>query len=225
MVTGASAGPRASASHPDVRQVVARAAPAGLMRAWAPGFSSADVTFTKDKQLVCRHSQATCTRPRTSSRFRRWSPSARCRSFSPTRPRASRRRPHALAGRVQAALRQDGRLQLERDHPEEYQHGTPSWRTDLYATCGTVLSHDEYIDQGEVRLAGIDIRGGEAAVGLSSRARVVQEHGHRVSVYRKDQVDPPVAVEVARGQPVDVRAASGGIVQLQVGDNAPGRAR
>ena len=28
---------------------------------------------------------------------------------------------------------------------EEYMNGTPTFRTDLYATCGTVMSHAEYI--------------------------------------------------------------------------------
>ena len=29
--------------------------------------------------------------------------------------------------------------------PEEYQNGTPRWRTDLYANSGTLMTHDESI--------------------------------------------------------------------------------
>ena len=36
--------------------------------------------------------------------------------------------------------------ELTREAIEDYLGGTANWRTDLYATCGTVLSHAESIE-------------------------------------------------------------------------------
>ncbi|CZT12312.1 related to glycerophosphoryl diester phosphodiesterase family protein [Rhynchosporium graminicola] len=40
--------------------------------------------------------------------------------------------------------KQDG-FNASATNVEDYQHGTPTWRTDLYSTCGTVQSLDSYI--------------------------------------------------------------------------------
>ena len=48
--------------------------------------------------------------------------------------------------RVQDPLRRDGRLEPEGDHAAGYVGGTPPFRTDLYSTCGTLLTHAESIE-------------------------------------------------------------------------------
>ena len=85
------------------------------------GILECDVTFTKDKELVCRHAQNDLPRPRTSS-SRRWPASASSRSRRPcSDPMAAHhagvgRVPHQRhhAGRVQDPDGQDGRLQPAR---------------------------------------------------------------------------------------------------------------
>ena len=115
------------------------------------GIIECDVTFTKDKELVCRHAQndlhtttnilltplaSKCTRP-----FKPYDPAhnlaadAECRTsditlaeFKTLRGKMDGFNPRALT-------------------PEEYVNGTPPWRTDLYsgATSGTLVSHKESI--------------------------------------------------------------------------------
>ena len=49
------------------------------------------------------------------------------------------------AGRIpHAAAKMDG-FNPDAKTPEEYQNGTPRWRTDLYANSGTLMTHDESI--------------------------------------------------------------------------------
>ena len=115
------------------------------------GVVECDVTFTKDKELVCRHAQndlhtttnilltplaAKCTKP-----FSRFDPntntpaSAECRAsditlaeFKSLRGKMDGFNPKALTS-------------------QEFVAGTPSWRTDLYSgpTSGTLMSHKESI--------------------------------------------------------------------------------
>ena len=115
------------------------------------GVMECDVTFTKDKELVCRHAQndlhtttnilltplaAKCTKP-----FSRFDPntntpaSAECRAsditlaeFKSLRGKMDGFNPKALTS-------------------QEFVAGTPSWRTDLYSgpTSGTLMSHKESI--------------------------------------------------------------------------------
>lgn len=41
--------------------------------------------------------------------------------------------------------KQDG-FNASAKNPQDYQHGTPDWRTELYDTCGKVLTFPEYLD-------------------------------------------------------------------------------
>ena len=112
------------------------------------GIVECDVTFTKDKQLVCRHSQndlhtttnilatplaSKCTAGFSAATGSR-DASADCRASDITLEEFS-----TLHGKMDAANKAARNL-------SEYLGGTASWRTDLYAREGaTVLSHVESI--------------------------------------------------------------------------------
>ena len=114
------------------------------------GVVECDVTFTKDKQLVCRHSQ--CDLHTTTNILSIPALASKCtQPFTPA---------NALTGEPATAnccttditLAEFKSLQGKMDgfNPkattvEEYIAGTPSWRTDLYAGKGTLLTHAESI--------------------------------------------------------------------------------
>ena len=119
------------------------------------GILECDVTFTKDKELVCRHAQndlhtttnilvtplaAKCTKPFTPATFdaagNLVSPaSAECRTSDITLAEFK-----TLRGKMDAS---NPRART----PQEYLGGTANWRTDLYSgpTSGTLLTHRESI--------------------------------------------------------------------------------
>jgi len=113
------------------------------------GIVECDVTFTKDKELVCRHSQcdlhtttnilaipelaAKCTQPFTPADPQAGTPaSAKCCTSDITLAEFRR-----LSGKMEAA-------NLDATTVEAYLGGTPDWRTDLYAP-GTLMTHAESI--------------------------------------------------------------------------------
>ena len=120
------------------------------------GIIECDVTFTKDRELVCRHSQcdlhtttnilaipelaAKCSVPFSPAEFdhdtgERIKPaSARCCTSDITLAEFK-----TLCGKMDAS-------DPDATTVEEYLGGTANYRTDLYATCGTVLSHAESIE-------------------------------------------------------------------------------
>ncbi|MDR6982042.1 glycerophosphoryl diester phosphodiesterase [Rheinheimera pacifica] len=114
------------------------------------GIMECDVTFTKDKELVCRHSQcdlhtttnilaipelaAKCSQPFTPADHIAGTPaSARCCTSDITLEEFK-----MLEGKMDAYNPQATTV-------AEYMQGTPSWRTDLYATKGTLMTHAESI--------------------------------------------------------------------------------
>lgn len=118
------------------------------------GIVECDVTFTKDKQLVCRHSQ--------------------CDLHTTTNILATRLATKCSKGFTPAVFNGDGTLKtpataqcctsditlaefktlqgkMDAFDPqattvEEFMGGTPTWRTDLYASKGTLLTHAESIE-------------------------------------------------------------------------------
>ena len=120
------------------------------------GILECDVTFTSDAELVCRHAQcdlhtttnilaipelaAKCSEPFTPAIIdpdtgELLEPaSAKCCASDITLEEFK-----TLCGKMDASNPRARSV-------EEYLGGTANWRTDLYSTCGTVLSHKESIE-------------------------------------------------------------------------------
>ncbi len=115
------------------------------------GIIECDVAFTKDRELVCRHAQndlhtttnivavpdlnAKCTQPFVPADPASGSPAqAECRTSDITLAEFK-----SLRGKMDA-------FDPNATTPEAYLGGTADWRTDLYATQGTLLSHRESIE-------------------------------------------------------------------------------
>jgi len=118
------------------------------------GIQECDVTFTKEGQLVCRHDQcdlhtttnilvtplaAQCTKPFTPAEFDASGhmvkpASALCCASDLTVAEFK-----SLKGKMDASM-------STAKTPLEYQGGTANWRTDLYNTGGTLLTHKESIE-------------------------------------------------------------------------------
>lgn len=115
------------------------------------GILECDVTFTRDRELVCRHSQ--CDLHTTTDILARPELAAKCRRpFTPADPVAGTPA-SAMCCTSDITLAEFKSLcgKMDASDPaattvEQYLKGTADWRTDLYATCGTVLSHKESIE-------------------------------------------------------------------------------
>ncbi|RDA83387.1 putative chitinase [Ophiocordyceps camponoti-leonardi (nom. inval.)] len=112
------------------------------------GVLECDVTFTKDRQLVCRHSQ--CDLHTTTNIVTIPELNAKCRQ--PFRPAGEGKAASAECCTSDITLAEFKRLCAKMDGfngsatcAEDYLAGTAGWRTDLYATCGTVMEHREHI--------------------------------------------------------------------------------
>ena len=112
------------------------------------GIIECDVTFTADKELVCRHSQCDlhtttnilatdladqCSEPFTPAQDEQPA-SAKCCTSDITLAQFK-----TLQGKMDAANPQASKV-------EEYLDGTANWRTDLYANRGTLMTHKESIE-------------------------------------------------------------------------------
>ncbi len=114
------------------------------------GIIECDVAFTKDRHLVCRHSQ--CDLHTTTDILARPELAAKCsRGFTPADP-ATGRKATAQCCTSDLTLAEFKTLNGKMDaaDPEAttlagYMNATPRWRTDLYATTGTLMSHREFI--------------------------------------------------------------------------------
>lgn len=113
------------------------------------GILECDVTFTKDKQLVCRHSQ--CDLHTTTNILATPLASKCSQPFSPFDP-VSGKAASANCCTSDITLAEFKTLQGKMDAfnpkaitPAEYLQGTANWRTDLYASKGTLLTHAESI--------------------------------------------------------------------------------
>ncbi len=117
------------------------------------GILECDVTFTKDAELVCRHAQCdlhtttnilatdladTCEEPFQPAEFDADGNLIKPASAKCCASDLSLEEFKSLEGKMDAF---DPRAETV----EEYLGGTANWRTDLYATGGTLLSHKESI--------------------------------------------------------------------------------
>lgn len=113
------------------------------------GIIECDVAFTSDKQLVCRHSQ--CDLHYTTDILARPELAAKCSvPFTPAQNGTSATAKcctsditveefKTLCGKMEG-------MNSAATTVEEYLDGTPAYRTDLYATCGKVATHAEFIE-------------------------------------------------------------------------------
>lgn len=114
------------------------------------GVIECDVTFTKDKQLVCRHSQ--CDLHTTTNILAVPELAAKCRQpFVPAdeltgKPATAEccTTDITLAEFKSLTGKMDG-FNPKAKTVDEYLQGTPAWRTDLYANQGTLMTHAESI--------------------------------------------------------------------------------
>ncbi|WP_225314390.1 glycerophosphodiester phosphodiesterase family protein [Marinobacter halotolerans] len=115
------------------------------------GIVECDVAFTKDRELVCRHAQndlhtttnivtvpqlnAKCTQPFVPADPATGTPAkAECRTSDITLAEF-----RSLEGKMDA-------FDPMATTPQEYLGGTADWRTDLYASRGTLMTHRESIE-------------------------------------------------------------------------------
>jgi len=114
------------------------------------GIMECDVTFTRDKQLVCRHSQ--CDLHTTTNILTIPELAAKCRKpFTPFDPATNTAASAecctsdiTVAEYKSLCAKMDASLPSATT-PAAYQGGTPTVRTDLYATCATPVTLDESI--------------------------------------------------------------------------------
>jgi glycerophosphoryl diester phosphodiesterase len=114
------------------------------------GILECDVAFTKDKQLVCRHSQ--CDLHTTTNILAVPELAAKCtQPFTPA-DAAAGKKATANCCTSDITLAEFKTLKGKMDAsnpaaktPEEFMGGTAAWRTDLYASPGTLLTHGESI--------------------------------------------------------------------------------
>lgn len=113
------------------------------------GILECDVAFTKDRGLVCRHSF--CDLHTTTNILTRPELAAKCtQPFTPANDTADA---SALCCTSDISTDEFTSLCSKQEGfnasaltPEDSLDGTPPWRTDLYSTCGTVLTLSSYIE-------------------------------------------------------------------------------
>lgn len=118
------------------------------------GILECDVTFTKDKELVCRHSQCDL---HTTTNILETELASRC--SVPFRPAVFDDQGNLVEPATAQCCTSDITLsqfktlkgKMDSFNPaatsvSEYMKGTEDWRTDLYASRGTLLTHKESIE-------------------------------------------------------------------------------
>jgi len=151
------------------------------------GIVECDVTFTKDKQLVCRHSQSDLHT--TTDVLAHPDLAAKCTTpFVPADP-ANGKKAQAECRTSDFTLAEFKTLKGKMDgsNPmatsvQEYMLGTPGWRTDLYATRGTLMTHAE-------SAALFKAHGVKATPELKSAAVEMPYNGFTQEMYAQKLVD------------------------------------
>lgn len=114
------------------------------------GIVECDVTFTQDKELVCRHSQ--CDLHTTTNVLAIPELAAKCAvPFTPANPVTGAPATAQCCTSdftVSEFKRLTGKMDGANPNARtvaEYLKGTPDWRTDAYSATGTLMTHDESI--------------------------------------------------------------------------------
>ncbi|MEH6405108.1 MAG: glycerophosphodiester phosphodiesterase family protein [Sneathiella sp.] len=113
------------------------------------GIIECDATFTKDKELVCRHSQ--CDLHTTTDILLRPDLSSQCsQSFSPA-SNGAKASAKCCTSDITLAQFQTLKGKMDSKDPqaktvEEYVKGGAAWRTELYSNEATLMTHAQSID-------------------------------------------------------------------------------
>jgi glycerophosphoryl diester phosphodiesterase len=112
------------------------------------GIVECDVTFTKDRRLVCRHDQCDL---HTTTNILETKLADKC--SEPFTPAADGKAASAKCCTSDLTLSEFEQLRGKMDGAdttattvEQYMKGTPSWRTEAYAATGTLMTHAESIE-------------------------------------------------------------------------------
>ncbi|MEN0087404.1 MAG: glycerophosphodiester phosphodiesterase family protein [Pseudomonadota bacterium] len=112
------------------------------------GIQECDVTFTKDKELVCRHAQCDL---HTTTNILETPLASKC--SIPFQPANGDQPAQVRCCASDLTLAEFRTLKGKMDAgnpkattPEEYMDATANWRTDLYASRGTLMTHAESIE-------------------------------------------------------------------------------
>ncbi|EDM66886.1 MAG: glycerophosphodiester phosphodiesterase [Moritella sp.] len=151
------------------------------------GVVECDVTFTKDKQLVCRHSQNDLHT--TTNVLSKPELAKKCTvPFTPANPATGedakvecRTSDFTLAEFKTLKGKMDG-SNPKATTVEEYMNGTPGWRTDLYTQNGTLMTHAE-------SAALFKAHGVKVTPELKSTAVVMPFNGFTQEMYAQKLVD------------------------------------
>ncbi|MEL6868446.1 MAG: glycerophosphodiester phosphodiesterase family protein [Pseudomonadota bacterium] len=165
------------------------------------GILECDVSFTRDAELVCRHSQcdlhtttniletplaALCSEPFQPAVYDAAGglitpASAKCCTSDLTVDQFK-----SLTGKMDAA---NPRATTD----SEYLDGTPSWRTDLYTGRGTLLTHKESIELFRALDAKFtpELKGVDTAIGFADSGLTQETYAQRlIDDYREAGVSP-----------------------------------
>lgn len=144
------------------------------------GIVECDVTFTKDRQLVCRHSQ--CDLHATTNILEIPELAAKCSvPFSPADP-ITGKPATAQCCTSDISLDEFKMLKGKMDgaNPQattvaQYLKGTPDWRTEAYAASGTLMTHKESIELFKKLGVGMTPELKEASVKMPFQGDYTQE--------------------------------------------------
>src|SRR5262245_4897233 len=170
------------------------------------GILECDVTFTKDGNLVCRHDQCDL---HTTTNILVTDLAQKCTApFSPAQfdpVTGARTRPaSALCCTSDLSLAEFKSLKGKMDAsnpsartPQEFQGGTPDWRTDLYSTGGTLLSHNDSIQL--IRSLGAKFTPELKGPNRAAKLQVEQVFGSQEN-YAQAMIDAYTAAGIAPGE-------------------------